>query len=772
MVKVGIDAIAVYTARYALQLATLAAQRDVALDKFHVGLGQFIMSVPSPDEDIVTMAASAAHQALRDINKDEIAMLLFATESGIDQSKAAGLFVHGLLNLPAQCRVLEVKQACYGGTAGLQLALPFLRENPNKKVLLIASDIARYGLKTTGESSQGCGACAIVLSVNPRILAIEPEYGVFTENVMDFWRPNYMHEAIVDGKYSSKLYLTSLEKCWHHYQAESSRHFDDHDYFCYHTPVPRLVEKAHQHLLKVTQQTHLAADVTEKQIQPALKYGREVGNSYTASLYIGLAGLLDLAEENLAGKRIGFYSYGSGCVAEFFSGVVQPHYQSALHTDYHTHLLSSREMLSYEQYESFYSFAHAQDGQMQEIPVHRTGPFRLAKIDQHKRIYESLAEVQASPVILPASQEIKAAYVMPAKASAKAQEKEDYLTRNDREREIITVSAPGKLILSGEHSVVYGGPALAMAIDRYATATVTREVVPQILFDLADIAHHSRLSFSALSHLKDKIKHKYRRFVRGDFSIRHVLQKPFELAQFAMGVFTDSLNLSLPHGVKIRVQSDIPIGCGMGSSAATILSVMQATAQYLQIPLPAETLYSIALEAENMQHGQSSGLDLRVALLGGCLFIEGDELQKRVVPEWSFYLVNTGAPVTTTGQCVEKVASHFKSSSLQEEFAAVTRAMDNALIQQAPGNLHQAIKHNHRLLTQIGVVPEKVQQFIAKVESLNGAAKICGAGAVSGAQAGAVLVSAEDKTIITNLCTDFGYNVIPISGTTRGVHAA
>jgi len=193
--KVGIDTLAIYTSRYALDLATLAIARGIDPEKYQSGLGQFTMSVPPPGEDIVTMAANAAHQALADIDINEIELVLFTTESGIDQSKSAGIYVHGLLGLPARCRVVELKQACYAGTAALQLALPFLRENPDKKVLLIASDIARYGLNTTGESSQGCGAIAMVLSMNPRILAFESEYGVTTENVMDFWRPNYLDEA-------------------------------------------------------------------------------------------------------------------------------------------------------------------------------------------------------------------------------------------------------------------------------------------------------------------------------------------------------------------------------------------------------------------------------------------------------------------------------------------------------------------------------------------------------------------------------------------------
>jgi len=757
--KVGIDTFAVYTSRYVLDLATLAKARGIDPDKYTVGLGQQAMSVPPPGEDIVTMAANAAKQALQGINLNDIEMLLFATESGIDQSKAAGIYVHDLLGLPSRCRVVELKQACYAGTAGLQFALPFLRENPTKKVLLIASDIARYGLNTPGESSQGCGAVAIVLSANPRVLAFEREYGVVTENVMDFWRPNYLHEALVEGKYSSKLYLSMLEKSWVQYCELSGRHFEDHDYFCYHTPVPRLVEKAHHSLLKMNNRSEVPEEVWIQQVNHSLDYGRKMGNSYTAALYIGLASLLDSVKDDLADKRIGFYSYGSGCVAEYFSGVVQPGYRDALHTQYHTDMLTTRTPLTYDEYAGFYSFSYPEDGSNQDVPTYNTRSFRLARMQSHKRIYEV---VNPQPIIAAVTVKKTVKNNEPRRDDG-AEISKDYVMR---------VYAPGKLILSGEHAVVYGGPALAMAINRHAIATVTREQLPQILFDLSDLAHRSRLSFSGLHDLKSRIKRKYHRFVNGDFSIREVLQKPFELAQVALGIFAESLNISMPHGVKIHVQSDIPIGCGMGSSAATIVSVMHAVSNYLQAPISSDTLYQLALEAENMQHGRSSGLDLRVAMQGGCLYMHGQEMQTRSVPSMPMYLVNTGTPVSSTGQCVEKVAGRFKSPQLGDDFAAVTNAMDAALQAQSWANMQQAIRDNHRLLVNIGVVPEKVQQFIATIEASGGAAKVCGAGAVMGDYAGAVLVAAEDKTAVSLLSSRFGYNVIPISGESRGVHAA
>lgn len=388
MLKVGIDTLSFYTSHYALDLARLAEVRGVDAEKFFVGLGQRYMAVPSPDEDIVTMAANAGLGALRGIDTSSIEMLLFATESGIDQSKAAGIYVHDLLGLPERCRVIELKQACYSATLALQLAMPFIRQHPDKKVLLIASDIARYGLGTPGESSQGCGAIAMVLSANPRIIAFDSEYGVVTENVMDFWRPNYSDAAFVEGKYSSKLYMNMLEKSWQQYHDLSQRTFNDHAHYCYHIPVPRLVEKAHQHLAKICGQEKLTDDMMQQHLGNSLEYSRKIGNCYTASLYVGLASLLDLTEKDLSSQRLGFYSYGSGCVAEYFSGVVQPGYRNQLNTKQHQEMLNKRTALSYPEYESFYSFKYPEDGAHCEIPQYQSGQFRLSAIKEHKRIYE------------------------------------------------------------------------------------------------------------------------------------------------------------------------------------------------------------------------------------------------------------------------------------------------------------------------------------------------------------------------------------------------
>lgn len=388
--KVGIEDICFYTASYYLDLQVLAEVHQIDVEKFYAGIGQEQMSMAAPDEDIVTMAAAAALPVVEGQDKSAIRTLLFASESGIDQSKSAGVYVHRLLELDPACRVVELKQACYSATSAIQMACALVVRQPQQKVLVIASDIARYDLDSSGEPTQGCGAVAMLISADPKIMEVEPVSGLYTEDVMDFWRPNYRGTALVDGKYSTKVYLKSLKHAWLDYQQQGGHAFSEFNYFCYHQPFTRMAQKAHSHLLKQVGASLSTAEA-EAQIADTLSYNRSIGNSYTASIYIGLTSLLENAEHDLSGQRVGFFSYGSGCVAELFSGVVQPGYQAHLHKDYHQTLLARRQSVDYATYRRLYDYPNPVDGGEHAIAAETTGPFRLAAISQHKRIYEKTA---------------------------------------------------------------------------------------------------------------------------------------------------------------------------------------------------------------------------------------------------------------------------------------------------------------------------------------------------------------------------------------------
>ena len=87
-----------------------------------------------------------------------------------------------------------------------------------------------------------------------------------------------------------------------------------------------------------------------------------MGNCYTASIYVGLTSLLDNSDKDLSDCRIGLFSYGSGCVGEFFSGIVQPNYQHVLFKDNHYKMLEKRSSLSYQQYEDIFNYSVPTDG--------------------------------------------------------------------------------------------------------------------------------------------------------------------------------------------------------------------------------------------------------------------------------------------------------------------------------------------------------------------------------------------------------------------------
>ena len=150
-------------------------------------------------------------------------------------------------------------------------------------------------------------------------------------------------------------------------------------------------EKAHEKLCRKCK-VEAGKEKMHALLEESLRYSRVTGNCYCGSMYVGLASLLDTAETDLADRLIGFYSYGSGCVGEFFSGTVQPGYRDHLFADRHRNLLENRTELTYQQYEDIFNYGVPTDGGEYVFPQYKTGPFRFAGISQHKREYESLVE--------------------------------------------------------------------------------------------------------------------------------------------------------------------------------------------------------------------------------------------------------------------------------------------------------------------------------------------------------------------------------------------
>lgn len=333
---------------------------------------------------------------------------------------------------------------------------------------------------------------------------------------------------------------------------------------------------------------------------------------------------------------------------------------------------------------------------------------------------------------------------------------------------MVKAIAPGKLILSGEHAVVHGQPALAMAINRFSETTILPQASGRVIFNAGNLRQQDSLTWQALRKLKRRLQRNYEHFLQGRLAIRDVLKKPLELTQFAVTHLLESLHEQIHGGFQVQTQSTIPIGCGMGSSAATILSVIYAFGNFLQLDWDRQRYYQQALAIENLQHGYSSGLDLNISQQGGLLWYQNGKSEARELPKLNWYIVNTGKPLSTTGECVTYTSKKLNfASSLLLEFGKVTRELDIAIQQQCFEAIQRAIQENHRLLCILGVVPAEIQTFISALENHQAAAKICGAGTLIGQKAGIVLILS--KTNPTPVCEQFGFSCMQIQGETNGL---
>lgn len=384
--KIGIDKISFYVPHLYLDMNKLAKERNIEPEKFTIGLGQDKMAVPPITQDTVTMAANAAEFMLDEADKEKIDLVILGTETGIDHSKAAAVYVHHLLGLDPRARSVEMKQACYATTAAIQMAKGHIALNPDSKVLILGSDIARYGLNTPGESTQGAGAVALVLSAHPAILELEEESGYITSDIMDFWRPIYSEYAYVDGRFSNEQYIAFFNNAWKEYKKKTNLTLADFTAICYHLPYTRMGIKALETILEET--TEKDKERLLSNYKSSTIYNRGVGNIYTGSLYLSLISLLEQQESLKAGDRIGLYSYGSGAVGEFFSGILQPNYKDHLFINEHTTMISSRTEVTVDQYEEIFEEKLPIDGSTIEFDIQEDpASICLSGIKEHSRQY-------------------------------------------------------------------------------------------------------------------------------------------------------------------------------------------------------------------------------------------------------------------------------------------------------------------------------------------------------------------------------------------------
>jgi mevalonate kinase len=338
-------------------------------------------------------------------------------------------------------------------------------------------------------------------------------------------------------------------------------------------------------------------------------------------------------------------------------------------------------------------------------------------------------------------------------------------------RRPVAVSAPGKLILMGEHAAVYGRPALIAAIDLRLTARFSplpsgETRIPEVQLDLPGLGHVESTSWEDLRAYARATRDRWDRYaerpapaafqeVRGE-DRAHVVKT-------ALGEVAEALTQGKPgsEGLRLRVESELPIGSGFGSSAATATAVVAGLLAYFGKEDGLEQIAHLALEVERRQHGLPSGVDGVTVLHGGVLWarrlesghLEVEPLAVRSPLLDSLRVYDTGTPSEPTGAVVAAVrALRERDPSYHEELLdrmeAATRAFRDLLQGDPAGDPDRAlhlIREHEACLEGLGVVPEQVRNLVRQVEDEGGAAKISGAGALSGPGAGSLLVYHPDR---------------------------
>lgn len=369
MSAVGIEAMNVFAGTACIDVTKLARHRNLDMSRFE-NLLMKQKSVALPYEDPITFAVNAAKplvDALSVDEKDRIEMVITCTESAFDFGKSMSTYCHDLLGLNRNCRLFELKNACYSGVAGLQMAINFVlsRTSPGGKVLVLATDVSRFMVEEGGEAlsadwsfaepSGGSGAVAMLVSDRPHIFQVDVgANGYYGYEVMDTCRPSPDTDA-GDTDLSLLSYLHCCEHAYLEYQkrVEGASFADTFTYLAYHTPFGGMVKGAHRNMMRKLAKAK-PADIEEdfqRRVTPGLTHCQRVGNIMGATAALSLASTIDNGDFSTP-RRVGVFSYGSGCCSEFFSGMVRQEGQDRLRSMKIAQRLDKRYELSMDQYDS------------------------------------------------------------------------------------------------------------------------------------------------------------------------------------------------------------------------------------------------------------------------------------------------------------------------------------------------------------------------------------------------------------------------------------
>lgn len=286
----------------------------------------------------------------------------------------------------------------------------------------------------------------------------------------------------------------------------------------------------------------------------------------------------------------------------------------------------------------------------------------------------------------------------------------------------IIFSAPGKIHIMGEHSVVYGKPAFLAAINLRARVSISVQNSPQLLLE------------QSLSPNMEKVKK----------AVESVIKKEYDIKQFP--------------SYTVAIDSQIPIGCGLGSSAAISSAFIAALLTFLDKKWDLTLINDLTYKAEKVFHGNPSGGDNTVVVFGDFVWFRKElEFLKYIMPlsfshfkKNQFVLINSGVPKESTKEMVDFVTSITSSSKqlIFEDQEETTKKIVTAFKENNKKEVASLILRGEKNLEKLGIVGKKAKKIIRLLETNNCVAKVVGAGGIKDGSGMIVCFSENSKGLI------------------------
>lgn len=402
----GIEAASCYVPSLYLEIKDLAEKRGIEPAKLEKGLGLHKMGFPDVHEDAATFAAEALLKLIEDyqINPEEIARIYLGTESALDAAKPTASYAMQMVEQVLEqkygsrcfrnCDVVDMTFACIGAVDALHNSLDFVRVNPDKKAVVIASDYAKYELASSGEYTQGGGAVAVLVSAKPDLIEIENHWGIATESVFDFFKPRrhfkkenltnapenypekievFTDEPVFDGQYSNQCYQDRIREAYEHYKELTGKEkpYENWKYLIFHLPYAFHGKRVFTEIYSLENGLPYATPEEQKAVAKSEEYisfindkieksqraSSEIGNMYTASIFMAMLSALQTSfneNEELKGQEIGFLGYGSGSKSKVFAGKISENWKNVVAKWNLFEGLKNRRLINFEIYEKLH----------------------------------------------------------------------------------------------------------------------------------------------------------------------------------------------------------------------------------------------------------------------------------------------------------------------------------------------------------------------------------------------------------------------------------